>query len=348
MDAPADQQVADSTSTCCAIHLWSELDDMLDVARNVRRLEETVGQLAAQRSSLHGAIVDARVVGVDDGEDWGAADRLRRLGCTEEAANWLGRARVAEKQGNAVAADYAALSMPRLRLVARYRIGKRASRALRQAQQLVQERGAICAARRGVGSFAATTHQSAPTPAVAAVGTEDYLKEALGYIASDAVGALGACGTGVVGKTTLLRAINNSFLPTARQPPASSKVFDHVVWAVASKECRIDRLQDDVAKKLGLPLASLPDEHSDADLEQRALPIAAHLKNTGFLMLLDDLWECFDLKRSGVPYPDGGAGDELPRKVVLTTRSEIVCGNMKADRVLNVECLKPDAAWTLI
>uniref|UniRef100_J3LL77 NB-ARC domain-containing protein n=1 Tax=Oryza brachyantha TaxID=4533 RepID=J3LL77_ORYBR len=150
---------------------------------------------------------------------------------------------------------------------------------------------------------------------------------------------------GGVGKTTLLRAINNCFLP-ARQSPASSKKFDHVIWAVASKECSIERLQNDVANKLGLPLANLPDEHSDADLEQRALPIAEHLKNTSFLILLDDLWECFDLKLIGVPYPDG-AGSERRRKVVLTTRSEVVCGRMKADRVVNVECLKQDDAWTL-
>ncbi|KAF0910813.1 hypothetical protein E2562_004780 [Oryza meyeriana var. granulata] len=270
MDDPADQQVIGITSTCCTIHLWSELDDMLDVARNVRRLEETVGQLAAQRSSFHGAIV--AVAGVDEGED-GGADRLRRLGCTEEAVNWLGRARVAEKQGNAVVADYAALSLPRLRFVARYHIGKRAARVLRQAQLLVQERDAICTMRRWAGSFAVTAHQAAPAT-VGTVATDDYLKEALSYIADDSVGVISVCGMGGVGKTTLLRAINNSFLPTRPSPPASSKKFDHVIWAVASKECSIDRLQDDVANKLGLPLASLPDDHSDANSEQLALPIA--------------------------------------------------------------------------
>uniref|UniRef100_A0A0D9VQZ9 AAA+ ATPase domain-containing protein n=1 Tax=Leersia perrieri TaxID=77586 RepID=A0A0D9VQZ9_9ORYZ len=309
MDVPADQQAIDGTPTCCTIHLCNELDDMLDVARNVRRLEETVARLAAQRSSVHGAIVAA-----DDGcgED---ADRLRRLGCTEEAATWLARARVAEKKANAVA------------------------------RRLVEERDAIGAARHGAGSFAVTANQAAPAATVGTVVAADgYLEEALGYIADDAVGVIGVCGMGGVGKTTLLRAINNSFLPS------SSKKFDHVIWAVASKECSIHRLQDSVAEKLGLAkLGSLRDDHSDADLEQRALPIAEHLKNTSFLILLDDLWEYLDLKLIGVPYPDTTTGDEQRRrrKVVLTTRSEIICGKMNADRFVNVECLKPHDAWTL-
>lgn len=47
-----------------------------------------------------------------------------------------------------------------------------------------------------------------------------------------------------------------------------------------------------------------------------------------FLLLLDDLWETIDLSKIGVPLPS----QKIVSKVVFTTHSEEVCGEMEAHK----------------
>ena len=59
--------------------------------------------------------------------------------------------------------------------------------------------------------------------------------------------------------------------------------------------------------------------------------------------MLDDLWEFIDLVNVGVDMPSC----HKRHKLVFRTRSEAVCGQMKAHPTIKVRCLEPDAAWSL-
>ncbi|KAF2323297.1 hypothetical protein GH714_034510 [Hevea brasiliensis] len=58
---------------------------------------------------------------------------------------------------------------------------------------------------------------------------------------------------------------------------------------------------------------------------------------------VDDLWDHLDLLIIGIPPLDRTSGS----KVVFTTRSQEVCGFMKADKSIKVECLVPEEALQL-
>ncbi|PPR81984.1 hypothetical protein GOBAR_AA38726 [Gossypium barbadense] len=64
-----------------------------------------------------------------------------------------------------------------------------------------------------------------------------------------------------------------------------------------------------------------------------------------FALLLDDIWEWFDLTRAGVPLPTQKNGS----KVIFTTRGLDVCCQMQPNRDNNirVECLPPGEAFKL-
>lgn len=61
------------------------------------------------------------------------------------------------------------------------------------------------------------------------------------------------------------------------------------------------------------------------------------------MLLMDDLWEKVELTQIGVPYPDRGNGC----KIVFTTRSKEVCGRMRVDAEMEVQCLLPEDALEL-
>ncbi|MBA0758836.1 hypothetical protein Gotri_021799, partial [Gossypium trilobum] len=64
-----------------------------------------------------------------------------------------------------------------------------------------------------------------------------------------------------------------------------------------------------------------------------------------FALLLDDIWEWFDLTRAGVPLPTQGNGS----KVIFTTRRRDVCCQMQPnmDNNIRVESLPPGEAFKL-
>ncbi|KAF8388136.1 hypothetical protein HHK36_026802 [Tetracentron sinense] len=149
----------------------------------------------------------------------------------------------------------------------------------------------------------------------------------------DQVRIIGLYGMGGVGKTTLLKKINNDFLPRETHD------FDVVIWVVVSKELNMRRSQKNIEDRLGL---LLPKDESQGARFTRTR-ICSVLRKKKFLLLLDDIWDGVDLELVGIPHPDS----ENKSKVVFTTRSEAVCGRMEAQKKFRVECLTWIEAWDL-
>ncbi|KAL0714001.1 hypothetical protein Bca4012_020979 [Brassica carinata] len=164
------------------------------------------------------------------------------------------------------------------------------------------------------------------------VGHEALLERVWNRLMDNGVGVLGLYGMGGVGKTTLLAQINNKFTK-------SRGSFDVVIWVVVSKSLNILKIQEDIAKKLGL----WNEEWDKENENRRALDIHNVLKRRKFVLFLDDIWAKVNLSTIGIPYPDVVNGC----KVVFTTRSRGVCGRMEVDELMEVSCLDPDKAWEL-
>ncbi|TYH86125.1 hypothetical protein ES332_D01G020800v1 [Gossypium tomentosum] len=174
----------------------------------------------------------------------------------------------------------------------------------------------------------ATKRPSEPT-----VGLESYVNQVWSSLQKEQVGVIGIYGLGGVGKTTLLNQIKNIFHDTTHDY--------RVIWAVASQDRPIEKVQDQIAKRIGLSNEGWESRSRD----EKAGDIFNVLCRKKFALLLDDIWERFDLTGAGVPLPTQGNGS----KVIFTTRSRDVCCQMQPNMANNikVECLPPGKALKL-
>ncbi|KAK9229308.1 hypothetical protein WN944_022270 [Citrus x changshan-huyou] len=162
------------------------------------------------------------------------------------------------------------------------------------------------------------------------VGQQATFQKVLNCLAENAI--IGLYGSGGVGKTTLLKQINNNFCYGGHN-------FDIVIWVVVSKELKLERIQEDIGKKIRLPT----DSWKNRSIENEARDIYNILSKKKFLLLLDDMWESIDLTKVGVPL----SNQKTESKIVFTTRFEEVCGKMEAQKKIKVECLGLEEAWRL-
>ncbi|GMY05661.1 disease resistance protein SUMM2 [Fagus crenata] len=164
------------------------------------------------------------------------------------------------------------------------------------------------------------------------VGLEPLLQEVWSCLDDKNVRIIGLYGIGGVGKTTLLKMINNEFRNQSHN-------FDVVIWVVASKEVNMEKIQEVIRKKL-----EISDQIWDGKSEEeRPGEILRVLRTRRFMLLIDDIWEQIDLANLGIPL----LNHENLSKVVFTTRSKDVCGLMEAERRIKVECLAREEALNL-
>ncbi|PIN22912.1 Apoptotic ATPase [Handroanthus impetiginosus] len=149
------------------------------------------------------------------------------------------------------------------------------------------------------------------------------------FLATDKVSSIGIYGMGGVGKTTLMKHVNN------RLVEAKKSVF----WVTVSQECSIMMLQDKIAHVLHLDISN---EHNvdirAAKLNEAFLALA---KKKNFVLILDDVWKKFSLEKVGDPLLVEGC------MLILTTRSLEVCRQVGCKEKIVVETLNENESWNL-
>ncbi|KAJ7968476.1 Disease resistance protein [Quillaja saponaria] len=168
------------------------------------------------------------------------------------------------------------------------------------------------------------------TPLIEYETTMQSLTRIWGYLLDDRVAKVGVYGMGGVGKTTIMTVVHNRLLEYSRH-------FDLVLW-VSAKESNIEKLQNDVARKIDLDLSTSEDETERASKLFEAL-----IRRKRFAIIIDDLWEPFPLERVGIPMPSRHNGCKL----VITTRLLSICRGMETDHDVEIEVLSVDEAWNL-
>ncbi|KAK6120606.1 hypothetical protein DH2020_045657 [Rehmannia glutinosa] len=142
---------------------------------------------------------------------------------------------------------------------------------------------------------------------------------------------IGIYGMGGVGKTSIVKEINNMLLKEDTH-------FDNVIWVTASKDSNMGKLQKDIAKEIGLCF-----DDEDGEMRRARKLFEALRRRRKFLLIIDDLWEAFSLENIGIPI----STTVRAGKLLITTRSLRVCRKMEAEREIELHVLSQQEAWDL-
>jgi disease resistance protein RPS2 len=158
------------------------------------------------------------------------------------------------------------------------------------------------------------------------------LDKTMSLLYDDRYRNIGIWGLGGVGKTTLVRTLNNQLNSTSTHP------FGIVIWATVSKNWDMRQVQTQIAQRLNLEVKT------EESVGRMAIRLHQRLMNEEkFLLILDDVWEKVDLNTLGVPQPEVHKGC----KIILTSRRMEVCRSMFTDFDVKIDVLNDEEAWQL-
>ncbi|MQL85199.1 hypothetical protein Taro_017732 [Colocasia esculenta] len=213
------------------------------------------------------------------------------------------------------------------------------NRLIRQVRRLKEDGDRLLRGRDLVSLAPPDTVEELLTvPSSSIVGGEETLAEIRRHLNDDTAGVIGIYGMGGIGKTTLMRKLNNELFESGT---VQGLVFDVVIWATVSRDMNILHIQKQIGDRLGLSLSRDP----PAQVNKQASSLLKALRGKQFLLFLDDVWIELDWVEIGVPHPGCTTGRNS--KIVFTTRSLQVCTDMVADRKVGVSLLNEAQSWQL-
>ncbi|XP_009103983.2 LOW QUALITY PROTEIN: putative disease resistance protein At1g63350 [Brassica rapa] len=281
-----------------------------NLEKNLSALEKTMEELRAKLDDLSRRVTRE--------EDRG----LQRL---SEFQVWLTRVETFENEannlliaGNGQLQRLCLLGFCSKSLILSYRYGKSVSMTLREVEKLNSKVFEVIVEQ--AHTFEVEERQLQST----IVGLKEMLENAWNHLMEDRVGIMGFYGMGGVGKTTLITQLNNKF-------SGMTCGFDFVIWVVVSKELQVEKIQSEIARKVGLD----GDEwkQKEKPKSQKADVIYNFLRKKRFMLFLDDIWEKVDLVEIGIPFPT----TQNRCKVAFTTRSKAICAHMGVEEPMEVK-----------
>ncbi|KAF7835885.1 putative disease resistance protein [Senna tora] len=205
-----------------------------------------------------------------------------------------------------------------------YKLGKRVSKILNNVDELATKGQRFSMV--GEVAHKLPTRLAIDMPPDETVGLDLMFTKVWDSIEAENVGVIGLYGMGGVGKTTLLKKINNELGKRMLD-------FNLVMWIVVSKEPNLDSIMENIRKQIGIE-DNIWNRCSNHD--EKVGKIYYSLKQQKFVLLLDDIWESLELKMVGVPHPKD---NNFQSKVLFTTQSKDVCAKMQAQSTFQVEIL---------
>ncbi|GLU15310.1 hypothetical protein SLE2022_318100 [Rubroshorea leprosula] len=155
------------------------------------------------------------------------------------------------------------------------------------------------------------------------ISTKDEIWE---HLMGNKVGMIGVCGMGGVGKTTIMKHVNNDLLTKSR--------FQKVIWVTVSYPLNVLELQKKIALAMG---RTLPEDEM-----MRAAALMEMMGRVRFVLILDDVWDNLSLSDVGIPEPTLQNGC----KVVITSRTAQVC-NYLGCKIVKVQPLSAEESLNL-
>ncbi|GER48193.1 disease resistance protein [Striga asiatica] len=171
-----------------------------------------------------------------------------------------------------------------------------------------------------------------PTSSLVGETVKVVLQRAWEFLTDINTETIGIYGMGGVGKTSIVKEINNKLLKD------DETHFEFVIWVTASKDSNVEKLQKDIAREVGLCF----DEEDNEMRRARKLSEALRRRRK-FLLIIDDLWEAFSLENVGIPI----CSSLRVGKLLITTRSLRVCRRMEVEREIEVGVLTQQDSWDL-
>uniref|UniRef100_A0A2N9H4D0 Uncharacterized protein n=1 Tax=Fagus sylvatica TaxID=28930 RepID=A0A2N9H4D0_FAGSY len=210
----------------------------------------------------------------------------------------------------------------------RMHVGKLACKKIQEVEELYQKGGFV---DNLVVDPPVSHAEVLPTTTLVGESTSKRtMKKVWEHIIGEDFRKIGVYGMGGIGKTTVMKQINNGLLKETDK-------FDNVIWVTISKALNVFKLQTDIACKLNLDLSKYEDETT------RAGKLNVALENRKrYVLILDDMWEAFRLEDIGIPEPTSTNGCKL----VLTTRDVKVCDGMNCKNI-KMELLSKEESWNL-
>ncbi|KAK9939575.1 hypothetical protein M0R45_016267 [Rubus argutus] len=147
----------------------------------------------------------------------------------------------------------------------------------------------------------------------------------------DQVTVVGVYGMGGVGKTTIVKQVGAQARKTV--------LFDLVIMAVVSQNPDLWKIQGTFADLLGLKVVEETEIGRARRLKEKIM------KGTRILIILDDVWKGIEFSSIGIPSHNELLG--CKSKVLLTTRSLIVCHSMDSHANIPLNILSEEDSWSL-
>ncbi|XP_077223370.1 putative disease resistance protein At5g63020 [Tasmannia lanceolata] len=119
-------------------------------------------------------------------------------------------------------------------------------------------------------------------------------KKVMDALKDENIRMIGVYGMGGIGKTTLVKNVNNKLKRTS--------AFEAIVMVTVSKDVKLKIIQEEIAKKVGMELKEEIESLRTSKLRRRLMDFKK------LLIILDDLWERLDIVNIGIPYGDENKG----------------------------------------